>query len=95
MLDLSGLQRGQIIGAHLTRTSVTETSQLVGFSRCTVPMTTCTQRSKTSSVKQNCGGKEKLSEKDRQELKWIEMSEKRPTAAKVTTKPNQHLDSPM
>ncbi|XP_042897250.1 uncharacterized protein [Parasteatoda tepidariorum] len=97
MSDLTDFQRGQIVGARLVGATTTETSQILGVSRGTVSkvMTAYTQRSKTSSAKQNSGRKEKLSERDRRVLKRIVMSKKKTTAAKMTAELNQHLDSPV
>ncbi|GFY03229.1 uncharacterized protein TNCV_1171891 [Trichonephila clavipes] len=58
-------------------------------------MAAYTQLGKTSSEKQNSGWKKKLIERYRRVLKRIVMSRNRTTAAKVTSKPNQHLDSPV
>ncbi|GFW22349.1 hypothetical protein TNCV_1431031 [Trichonephila clavipes] len=59
------------------------------------PGLTAKKRSKTFFVKQNGGRKEKLSEGDRRVLKSIVRSKKRKTAVKVSTKLNQHPDSPV
>ncbi len=58
-------------------------------------MTAYTQRDRLSSAEQNSGRKIKLRERHRQELKRIVVSKELPTAAKVTTELNQHLDSPL
>ncbi|GFX60783.1 hypothetical protein TNCV_4977591 [Trichonephila clavipes] len=62
MSDPPDFQRDQIEGARQAEASVTETSQLLDISIGTVSkvVTACMQRSKTSSLKQKSGQKEKL-----------------------------------
>ncbi|GFY17607.1 hypothetical protein TNCV_3519621 [Trichonephila clavipes] len=66
MVELSDFQEWQILGTSLTGTIVTETFLLLSVPKGTVPkvMTTCTQRSKTSSAKENNRRKEKPSVKE-------------------------------
>ncbi|GFX51116.1 hypothetical protein TNCV_2734671 [Trichonephila clavipes] len=72
-------------------------SQFLEISRGTVSkvMTAYTQRSKTFFAKQNGGQTEKLSAGDIRMLKSIVRSKKRKTELKMTTKLNQHPDSPV
>jgi hypothetical protein len=66
MRDLSGLQRGQIVGARLAGASVTKTATLLAVSRAadSKVMTAYTNHEKTSSAKRNSGRKPKLSKRD-------------------------------
>jgi hypothetical protein len=59
MGDLSDFERGQIVGAHIARASVTKTVTLLGVSRATVSkvMPACTNLGKTASAKTNSGQK--------------------------------------
>ncbi|GFY27657.1 transposable element Tcb1 transposase [Trichonephila clavipes] len=97
MLGRSDFQRSSCESPRLARESVTVTSQFLEVSRSKMSKvrTTYIQCSKTSLVKQNSERKEKLSERDRQVMKLIVTSKKQTTAAKVTTKLFQHLDSPV
>ncbi|GFU78997.1 transposable element Tcb1 transposase [Trichonephila clavipes] len=96
MLNLSDLQRSQIVGARIAGASVTETFQFIEVSRGAMSyvMTAYTQYSKTRSSKQNRGRKEKLRERDRRVLKRIVTSKMLTTAEKVTAELYQHLHSP-
>jgi transposase len=66
MGDLSGFERGQIVGAHLAGASVKITATLVGVLRATVSklMWAYTNHGKTTSVKRNSGRKSALTERD-------------------------------
>ena len=57
MGDLSGFQRGQIVGARLAAVSVTKTGTLLGVSRAAVSkvMTTYTNRGRMSTTVRNSG----------------------------------------
>jgi hypothetical protein len=58
MGDLADFERGQTVGAHLARASVTKTATLLGVSRATfsnVMSAAYTSHGKTTSVKRNSG----------------------------------------
>jgi hypothetical protein len=67
MGDLSDFERGQVVGARLTRASPTKTATLLGISRATVSevMSADTNHGKTTSAKKNSGRKSALTEADR------------------------------
>ena len=95
MGDLSGFQRGQIVGAHLAGASVTKTATLLGVSTAAVSkvMMTYTNHSRTSSAKRNSGRKPKLSEMDCHTLKRTVSINRTSTAAKLTAEINIHLEA--
>ena len=66
MVDLSGFKRGQIIGARMPGANVTKNTELFSVARSTVSkvMTAFEKEGKTSSLKQNSGRKQKLSDRD-------------------------------
>ena len=84
MGDLSGFQRGQIVGARMASVTVTETAQMLSISRGTVSkvMSAFEKEGKTSSAKQNSGRKRKLSERDLRALNRIVRVDPKTTAPK-------------
>jgi CTP-dependent riboflavin kinase len=70
MGDLSGFERGQIIGARLAEASVIKTA-LLGVSRATASkvLSAYTNHRKTTSTKRNSGPKSTMTERDRRTLR--------------------------
>jgi len=98
MGDVSDFQRGQMVGARLTGTSVTKMLTLLGVSRPTFSkvMTTYTNHGKTPSAKRNNGQKPILSERDLlHTLKRIVSKSHRTTAAKGAAELIVHHEDPV
>ncbi|GFX51053.1 hypothetical protein TNCV_2734041 [Trichonephila clavipes] len=97
MSDLSDFQRDQIVRAPLAGTIETDSSELLDISTGTMikGIAEYTQSSKKLSRKKNRGRKEKLSERDRRDLKRIIISKQQTTAAIVSIELNQHLNTPV
>jgi transposase len=70
---LPDFERGQIVGARLAGTSVTETVTLLGVPRATVSevMSAHTNHGKTTSAKRNSGRKSTLTERDRRTVAQV------------------------
>ena len=73
MADLSAFKRGQIVDVRKAGASVRKTTELFGVASSTVSkiMTAFEKEGKTSSLKQNSGGKWKLSDRDHRTLTRI------------------------
>jgi transposase len=96
MGDFLDFERGQMVGACLAGTSVTESATLLGISRATVSkvMSTFTNHGKTTSAKRNSGQKSTLTERDCK-MRRIVLKNHRATAAQVTAEQNIHLEDPV
>lgn len=97
MGDTSEFTRGQIVGARLSGASVTKAADLCGVSRATVSRVTSAyiQEGRTTSNRNNCGSKRKLSERDVRVLTRIVSKNHVTTAAQFTAELNVHLKSPV
>jgi hypothetical protein len=73
MGDLSDFERGQIVGARLTGTSVTKTATLLRVSTAKISkvISAYTNHVKTTSAKRNSRRKSTLTERDRRVLKGL------------------------
>ena len=66
--DQSDFKRGCIIGAHMAGASLTKSAELFGVAKSAILkiMTAFEKDGKTSSLKQNSGRKQTLSDRDHQ-----------------------------
>jgi hypothetical protein len=96
MGDLSNLERGQIICAHLAWASMTKTATLLGISRATVSkvLLAYMNHGKTTA-KRSSGWKSALTERDRCTWRRIVSKNHRTTGAQVTAELNIHLEDPV
>jgi transposase len=97
MRNLSGFERGQIVGARLAGASVIKTVTLLDVSRATVSevMSAYTSHGKTTSARRNSGRKSTLSERDHHTLRRIVSKNHKTTAAQVIAELNIHLEDPV
>ena len=85
MADLSDFKRCQIVGARM--------AELFSVARRSVSkvMTAFVKEGKTSSQKQNCGRKRKLSDRNRRTLTRIVKKDHKNRAPKITAELNDHF----
>jgi transposase len=98
MGDLSGFERGQLVGARVAGASVTNAATLLGISRATVPkvMSAYRNRGKTTSAKRNSGRKSTLTERDLHTPRRTVSKNRTTAAAQVTAAQlNIHLEDPV
>ena len=90
MRDLTGFEKGQIVGARIAGASFTKTAELFGFSRATMLRTTpeLKKHGKTPSNQSNSGRTAKFTNIDQRALKRILGRKHRTTDAKVTAECN-------
>ncbi|XP_066446532.1 copper transport protein ATOX1 isoform X1 [Eleutherodactylus coqui] len=88
--DLTEFERGKIIGARLAGASISETANLVGFSRATVSRVyrEWYKRGKTSSERGACGRKQLVDESGQKRMSQIVESNSRCTVEQITAEYN-------
>ena len=97
MADLSDFKRGQSVVARMAGTNVTKTTELFGVARSIIlkVMAAFEKERKTSSLKQNSGRKQKLSERNRRTLTQIVWMDHKNTASKITSELNDNIEKPV
>ena len=94
MTDLSDFKRCQTVVACMACTCVTKNTELFSVARSTVSkVMTAFEKEKTSSLKQNSGRKQKLSDRGRQTLMQIVRKDHKNTVPKITAELNDHLEN--
>ena len=81
----------------MTGVSITQTAELLSFSRATISrtMSEFEKHGKTSNNRSSSGRPFKLSNRDRRSIKRIVSKNPRTTAPKVCAELNQHLSNPV
>ncbi|KAJ8272878.1 hypothetical protein GJAV_G00094490 [Gymnothorax javanicus] len=84
--DLSDFDRGMIVGARSCGASVSQTANLLGFSRTTVSRVykEWREKQKTSSERQSCGRKLLVNENSEKIIDTIIKADRMATSAEIT-----------
>lgn len=88
--DLSAFDRGLVVGARRAGLSVSETAELLGFSRTTVSrvFTEWREKEKTSSERHFCGRKRLVNEKGQRRMARLVQADRKATVTEITMRYN-------
>ncbi len=94
-LDLSDFERGMVVGARRAGLSISNTADLLGFSRTTISRVyrECSEKSQISSERQLCGQKCLVDVRGQRRMGRLVRDNRKATVTQITTRYNQSMQS--
>uniref|UniRef100_A0AAY5L5A9 Transposase Tc1-like domain-containing protein n=1 Tax=Esox lucius TaxID=8010 RepID=A0AAY5L5A9_ESOLU len=91
--DLSNFERGMVVGARRAGLSISQSAQLLGFSRSTISRVykEWCEKGKTSSMRQSCGRKCLVDARGQRRMGRLIQADRRATLTEITTRYNRGM----